>query len=134
MLLLIIAVIIYLRVPRSSRGEESSVPPREKEILEEVKKLQDEFGARFGAKFSKEGFTSDQAYPFFLAANNSLNRFDKERETGLSSNALTEAKGYVALARLVLSWAQANGEDGIKRKAEEFLGAANQALERASHL
>lgn len=104
------------------------------DVLDEIRKLHQDFESRFGAKFSKEGFTSDDAYPLFLAFSNSLNRFDRERVGGLGSNVVTEAKGYVAIVRLVLSWAQANGEDGVKAKAEDFLNAAKENLERASHL
>jgi len=102
--------------------------------FQELEKLRQDFESRFGAKFSKQGFTADDAYPFFLAVSNSLNRFDRDRESGVGSNLITEAKGYVAILRLILSWAQANGDDGVKRKAEEFLEAAESTLERASHL
>jgi hypothetical protein len=103
-------------------------------VLDEVRKLRAEFESRFGTKFSNQGFTADDAYPFFLAISNSLNRFGREKEIGLGSNPITEAKGYVGILRLILSWAQANGEDGIKIKAEEFLEAAQRTLEKASHL
>jgi hypothetical protein len=100
----------------------------------EIEKLRQDFVLRFGAKFSKQEFTADDAYPFFLAVSNALSRFESERERGTGSNSIIEAKGYVAILHLILSWAQANGDEGVKRKAEEFLVAANSALESASHL
>jgi hypothetical protein len=131
LIVVILYLILYYRLPRSAS---TVVRTRDADLLDEIKKLRDEFEARFGMRFSKEGFTTDEAYPFFLAARNSLNRFDKERGRGSGSNVLTEARGFVAMARLILSWAQANGEEGVKGKAEEFLEAANETLERASHL
>lgn len=157
-MLAIIAVIVYFKFQRPSKEKQTIVTQPENEVvneitrlredmkskfqsagstsdvLDEVRKLHQDFESRFGAKFSKEGFTSDDAYSLFLAFSNSINRFDRDRVGGLGSNVVTEAKGYVAMARLVLSWAQANGEDGVKAKAEDFLNAAKENFERASHL
>lgn len=103
-------------------------------VLDAVREFRTEFESRFGTKFSNQGFTADEAFPLFLAINRSLTRFDSDIRTGLVSNVTTEAKGHVAMLRLILSWAQANDEEGVRMKAEESLKAAQEILDRASHL
>lgn len=102
-------------------------------VLNEVEKLRQDFDVRFGAKFSNQAFTSDDAFAFFYAVSNSLERFDHDisSEPDVDVDVIREAQGYVAILRLIISWAQANGRDGIKTDAEEYLNAAQRTLEKA---
>jgi uncharacterized protein YoxC len=102
-------------------------------VLDEVKKLRTEFQSRFGAKFSNKVFGPDEAFAFFYAVSNSLERFEEDMSSVRDEDIdiIREAEGYVAIVQLVLSWAQANGQDSIKAKAEEFLNAAKNTLEKA---
>jgi len=102
-------------------------------VLDEVKKLRTEFQSRFGAKFSNKVFGPDEAFAFFYAVSNSLERFEEDMSSVRDEDIdiIREAEGYVAIVQLILSWAQANGQDSIKAKAEEFLNAAKNTLEKA---
>ncbi len=105
-----------------------------KSILDEVRKLRTEFESRFGAKFSNFVFGPDDASAFFYAVSNSLERFNDDI-SGMGEDTdidpVREAQGYVVIVQLILSWAQANGRDAIKVRAEEFLDAAKSMLEKA---
>jgi hypothetical protein len=115
---------------RNSRFKESSTLTN---LQLEMEKLHQDFELRFGAKFSNQAFGPDDAFAFFYAVSNSLERFDHDisSQRDIDVDIIREAQGYMAILRLILSWAQANGRDGIKAKAEEFLNAAEKVLEKA---
>lgn len=102
-------------------------------VLDEVRKLRREFDSRFGTKFSNYVFEPDDAFAFFYAVSSSLERFEHDLSAveDTDIDIIREAEGYVAIVQLLLSWAQANGRDSIRAKAEEFLKAAKGTLEKA---
>jgi len=105
-------------------------------ILQELKGLRHDLEARLGVKFSDRGFTESDAFSFFFAVDNALNRFDTEstQDKGDVDDLLTEARGHVAIVGLVLSWAEANQREGIKRQAKELLARAESTLQRIKEL
>ena len=104
--------------------------------LEEIKALRQDLEAIYGVKFSREHFTQDDAFAFFLAVENSLHRFDRESKTRNTSphDLITEAKGYVAILQLILSWAEANKHEGVKWKATELLQHAESTYKKMRQL
>lgn len=102
-------------------------------VLDEVRKLRTKFEAQFGAKFSDYVFGPDDALAFFYAVGNSLERLEEDMSSVKDEDVdiIREAEGCIAILRLILSWAQANGRDSIRAKAEEFLRAAENTLEKA---
>jgi hypothetical protein len=102
-------------------------------VLDEVRKLRTKFEAQFGAKFSDYVFGPDDALAFFYAVGNSLEKLEEDMSSVKDEDVdiIREAEGYIAILRLILSWAQANGRDSIRAKAEEFLRAAENTLEKA---
>ena len=102
-------------------------------VLDEVRKLRTKFEAQFGAKFSDYVFGPDDALAFFYAVGNSLEKLEEDMSSVKDEDVdiIREAEGCIAILRLILSWAQANGRDSIRAKAEEFLRAAENTLEKA---
>jgi len=103
--------------------------------LEEIKALRQDLEARFEVKFSEKIFSEDDAFSLFLAVGNSLHRFDRgSRLRGDDPDLVVEAKGYIAILKLLLSWAESNRNEGIRRKAKEYLERAENTYQRMMQL
>jgi len=104
-------------------------------ILEELKGLRHDLEARFGVRFSDKGFSEADVFPFFFAVANALHRFERDnREGEMGRDSITEARGYVAILNLILSWAEANRIEGVKRKAMELLTRSEEILQKTKRL
>jgi hypothetical protein len=109
--------------------------PSDQSILQELKGLRKDLEDRFGFKFSDHGFNESDAFPFFFAVANALHRFERDsREGETGRDSITEARGYVAILNLILSWAEANRIEGVKRKAEELLTRSEEILKKTKRL
>jgi len=109
--------------------------PSSGEIVSELKGLRRDLETRFGIKFSDKGFSENDAFSLFFAVANALHRFERDsREGETGRDSITEARGYVAILNLILSWAEVNRLEGVKRKAEELLARSEEVLKKTKRL
>ena len=104
-------------------------------VSDEVEKLRREIELRFSIRFDKEAFTENDLFSFLFTVSQALYRFDRDtRSREGDENLRTEARGYIAILRLAMAWARANGNEMVRKKVTEILPRAEAASRRMNEL
>jgi len=100
-----------------------------------VEKLRQEIETRFSIRFDKEAFTEGDLFSFLFTVSQALYRFDNyTRSKEGDENLRTEARGYIAILRLAMAWARANGNEMVRKRVTEILPRAEAAFTRMNEL
>jgi len=95
-------------------------------VLGEIRRVREVLEKQYKIDFG-EDFGHSDGFAFLMAIGNAMHRFERDVQSKSTDvNVDYEARGIIAALKLFISWARANNETGLQRKAEETLTKAEE--------